>query len=61
MGEEKAYETFCKLRWSETDGEPFCPRCGCVDVWEIKTRRKFDCKGRAGPGNLHRTISGVSV
>jgi len=45
MGEEKAYETFCKLRWSENDGEPICPRCGCVDVWEIKTRRKFDCKG----------------
>ncbi len=45
MGEEKAYETFCKLRWHDTDGEPVCPRCGCVDVWQIKTRRKFDCKG----------------
>ena len=27
-GEEAAYQTFCKLRWSETDGEAICPRCG---------------------------------
>jgi len=44
-GEEAAYATFRKLRWASTDGEPVCPRCGCVDAWEIKTRRKFDCKG----------------
>lgn len=40
-GEEKAYETFCKLRWQ--DGEPVCPKCGCLDHYEIKTRRKFKC------------------
>lgn len=45
MGEEKAYETFCKLRWSENDGEPVCPRCGCVDAYRITTRRKFKCAG----------------
>src|SRR5665648_565819 len=45
MGEEKAYETYCKLRWSETDGKPFCPRCGCVDAYRIPTRRKFKCAG----------------
>ncbi len=45
MGEEKAYETFCKLRWAETDGEPVCPRCGCVDAYRIPTRRKFKCAG----------------
>jgi len=27
-GEEAAYETFCQLRWAETDGEAVCPRCG---------------------------------
>lgn len=42
-GEEKAYETFRKLRWPETDGGPVCPDCGCVDAYEISTRRKFKC------------------
>ena len=45
MGEEKAYETFCKLRWPETEGEPACPRCGCLDAYRIPTRRKFKCAG----------------
>lgn len=43
-GEEKAFETFCKLRWAETDGEPVCPRCGSLDPYKIATRRKFKCK-----------------
>ena len=34
-GEDRAYETFRKLRWSETDGEPVCPKCGCLDAYEI--------------------------
>ena len=45
MGEAKAYETFCQLRWPETDGEAVCPRCGCLDSYKITTRRKFKCKG----------------
>ena len=43
MGEDKAYETFKGLRWSETDGEPVCPRCGCVEAYSITTRRRFKC------------------
>jgi len=43
MGEEKAYETFCAMRWPETDGEAVCPRCGCVETYDIATRRKFKC------------------
>lgn len=42
-GEDAAYETFRKMRWPETDGDPICPRCGCFDIYEIKTRRKFKC------------------
>jgi transposase-like protein len=42
-GEDKAYETFCKLRWSATDGEPVCPRCGSTDAYKITTRRRFKC------------------
>lgn len=40
-GEDAAYNTFKALRWQ--DGEPSCPRCGCVEVYEISTRRKFKC------------------
>jgi transposase-like protein len=42
-GEDKAYETFCKLRWPETDGEAVCPHCGGLDAYKITTRRRFKC------------------
>lgn len=43
MGEDAAYETFRKLRWPETDGEAICPKCGCVETYDISTRRRFKC------------------
>lgn len=42
-GEAAAYERFRKLRWPTTKGEPVCPKCGCLDHYEIATRRKFKC------------------
>ena len=44
-GEEAAYQTFCEMRWPETNGEAVCPRCGCCETYTIATRRKFKCKG----------------
>ena len=44
-GEERAFETFCAMRWAETDGEPVCSKCGCVESYKITTRRQFKCKG----------------
>ncbi len=43
-GDDKAYETFCRMRWAETEGEPICPRCGGLDPYRIPSRRKFDCR-----------------
>lgn len=43
-GEDAAFETFCTMRWPETDGEPVCPKCGGLDAYKITTRRKFKCK-----------------
>jgi transposase-like protein len=43
MGEDKAYETFCQLRWPETEGEAVCPKCGCVETYNITSRRRFKC------------------
>jgi len=45
MGEDKAYETFCQLRWPETEGEAVCPKCGCVETYNITSRRRFKCVG----------------
>ena len=42
-GEELAYSTFKRLRWASTQGEPVCPKCGCLDHYNIPTRRKFKC------------------
>ena len=43
-GEEAAYQTFCEMRWPETDGEAVCPCCGFDEAYKITTRRKFKCK-----------------
>lgn len=43
-GEDAAYETFCQLRWPETGGEAYCPRCGCAETYNIRKRRQFQCK-----------------
>lgn len=44
MGEDKAYDLFRSLRWPETEGEAVCPRCGCCESYNIKSRRQFECK-----------------
>ncbi|EYD77773.1 putative transposase [Rubellimicrobium mesophilum DSM 19309] len=46
-GEDAAYQTFCQLRWPETNGEAVCPRCDCAATYPIATRRKFKCKACA--------------
>src|SRR3712207_3177031 len=43
MGEDAAYDTFKAMRWAETDGDAVCPRCGCVETYDIATRRRFKC------------------
>ena len=42
-GEQAAYRRFCALRWPETDGRPVCPACGCLDVYDLRTRQRFKC------------------
>lgn len=35
---------FRKLRWAETNGEPYCPRCGCCALYYIRVRKLWRCK-----------------
>jgi transposase-like protein len=39
MSEEEAYAAFVKLRYAETDGQPFCPACGCAVTYQITAKR----------------------
>ena len=44
MSDEEAAEAFKQIRWSATDGDPVCPRCGCLGVYAFKSRALFKCK-----------------
>src|SRR3990170_4875595 len=43
-GEEKAWGLFKQMRWPATDGKAVCPKCGSLDTYDIKSRRKHECK-----------------
>ena len=45
MSDEEAREAFRRIRWAANDGEPFCPKCGCVTVWECRKRALWECGG----------------
>ena len=45
LSEEEAYATFKRIRWAQNDGEPFCPRCGCVAVYTYRSRPIYKCQG----------------
>ena len=45
MSEDEAWQAFKLIRWSDTRGEPTCPRCGCLDSYTYKARKVFRCKG----------------
>lgn len=47
MSEEEARTAFRNIRWTETEGEPICPECGCIDHYDLKTRHVYKCKGCA--------------
>jgi hypothetical protein len=33
MSDEEAELTFVRLRWSDSDGNAYCPHCGCTIVY----------------------------
>jgi hypothetical protein len=53
-GEDAAHDTFCRMRWPETNGDEICPDCGCFETYAITTRRNFKCKA------CHRQFSVTS-
>jgi transposase-like protein len=43
MSDDEAFATFKAIRWSSTEGEPVCPRCGCLSIYELSDNRRFKC------------------
>ena len=44
LSDGEALATFKAIRWADNDGQPYCPKCGCVALYEFKTRRVWKCK-----------------
>lgn len=45
MSDKEAETAFRAIRWVETDGEPVCPECGCLEHYNLKSRPVWKCKG----------------
>jgi ribosomal protein L37AE/L43A len=43
MSDEEARATFQRLRWADNDGQPYCPKCGCLKVTALATRPVWKC------------------
>jgi transposase-like protein len=44
MSDEEAHDAFRLIRWSDTKGEPVCPRCQCSATYKYETRKLWKCK-----------------
>jgi transposase-like protein len=44
MSEEEAREAFKLIRWSDRNGQPYCPECGGVELYAYRTRHVWKCK-----------------
>ena len=47
MSDAEAEKRFRAMRWTETNGEPICPECGCVEAYEMRRPSgllRFECK-----------------
>lgn len=44
MSDKQAAEAFQAIRWADTGGKPYCPRCGCAALYTYATRALWKCK-----------------
>src|SRR6202048_190392 len=43
MSDEEAHAKFVSIRWADNDGQPYCPKCGCLKVYAFATRKLWKC------------------
>ena len=56
LSDYEAFETFKSIRWASTEGAPYCPRCGCVQIYNLSDNRRFKC---AACGHKFSVTSGT--
>ena len=46
MSDQEAERVFIRLRWSDNQGKPYCPRCGCATIYEGRRNGaiRYQCK-----------------
>src|SRR3569623_3096053 len=45
LSDEEAYDAFKAIRVSQNNGDPFCPKCGALDLYNLPRRKMWRCKG----------------
>jgi transposase-like protein len=47
MSDSEVEVTFTRLRWSDNNHEPYCPKCGCTTVYASRRKGalRWQCKG----------------
>ena len=38
LSDEEAHARFVEIRWSDNGGQPYCPHCGCAEVYSFRCR-----------------------
>ena len=49
MSKSEAETAFAAIRWSETDGKPVCPHCGCLNAYDCRRPNgapRWRCKAK---------------
>ncbi len=45
LSDEEAHARFVAIRWSDNEGKPYCPHCGCREVYGFRCRPIWRCRG----------------
>jgi transposase-like protein len=47
MSDQEAEAMFRQVRWTDSDGKPVCPKCGCLNAYEFRRGQsalRFECR-----------------
>lgn len=44
MSDQEAYDAFKAIRFAGNGGEPFCPKCGSLSLYNLQRRKMWRCK-----------------
>jgi hypothetical protein len=42
MSDEEAHAKFAEIRWADNEGQPYCPKCGCLKVYAFAARNLWN-------------------